>query len=102
MSKTIFVGNLPFSATEQELETLFAEHGAVTSVRLMKDRLTGKPRGFAFVEMEDDDATAAMEALNGAELGGRALRIDEARERESRGPRRDNGGGGGGYSRRSY
>lgn len=89
MSKTVYVGNLPFSATETELEELFGEHGEVQSVRLMKDRMTGKPRGFAFVEMDDEAANAAIEAINGTELDGRPLRVNEARERESRGPRRD-------------
>mgnify|MGYP001600395179 CR=1 FL=1 len=92
MGSNIYVGNIAFSSTEDELRELFARHGAVRSVKLINDRVTGKPRGFGFVEMEDDaGATAAIEALNGAELGGRQLRISAAQERErgERGPRRD-------------
>ncbi len=72
---TIYVGNLPFSATEQDLRALFERHGAVESVKLINDRETGKPRGFGFVEMAPADAQSAIQALNGQELGGRALRI---------------------------
>jgi len=88
MSKIIYVGNLPFSATEEETRELFAEYGAVNSVKLISDRDTGRPRGFGFVEMEDGDADTAIEALDGAEFGGRKLRINEARERTERKPRR--------------
>ena len=80
--KKIYVGNLPFTATEDEVRELFAQHGAVESVRLINDRDTGRPRGFGFVEMED--VSAAIAALNGAEFGGRTLRVDEARPREDR------------------
>jgi len=92
--KSIYVGNLPFSATEEELKGLFAQYGPVSSVKLVSDRETGRPRGFAFVEMEDAPAMAAIEALNGKDFGGRNLRINEAREREQR-----TGGGGGGFNR---
>ena len=95
MNKRIYVGNLPFSTTESDLEQMFAQHGAVASVRVITDRETGRSRGFAFVEM--GDATAADEAiraLNGREMGGRPLRVNEAREREGGG-----GGGGGGMRR---
>ncbi len=78
---SIYVGNLPFSATEDEVRSLFEAHGEVQSVKLISDRETGRPRGFGFVEMEPQAANAAIEALNGAQLGGRSLRINEAAER---------------------
>ncbi len=81
---TIFVGNLPFSASEEEVGELFAPFGEVQAVRLITDRETGRPRGFGFVEMEQDGAQAAIEALNGSEMGGRTLRINEAEERKPR------------------
>jgi RNA recognition motif-containing protein len=87
---TIYVGNLPFNATEQDLRALFERHGAVESVKLINDRETAKPRGFGFVEMAQADAQAAIEALNGQQLGGRPLRINEAQER----PQRPRQGGG--------
>ncbi len=86
----IYVGNLPFSATDAELRTLFGQHGTVESVSLPTDRDTGRPRGFAFVEMSQADASRAIQALNGHELGGRQLRVNEAQDK----PR---GGGGGGH-----
>jgi RNA recognition motif-containing protein len=82
MSKRIYVGNLPFSATEEQVRGLFAEYGTVESVHIVTDRETARPRGFAFVEMPPKDADAAIEGLKGAELGGRSLQIDEARPRE--------------------
>jgi len=89
MSKKIYVGNLPFSATESEIESLFAQHGEVVSVKLITDRETGRSRGFAFVEMEEEGAEAAMRELAGHEMDGRPLRVNEARERRPRGaPRR--------------
>jgi RNA recognition motif-containing protein len=81
MNKRIYVGNLPFKITEQELRDLFAEHGDVVSVAIITDRETGRPRGFGFVEMADADAEKAILALNGAVLGGRNLRVNEARDR---------------------
>jgi len=84
----IYVGNLPWSATEDELHDLFAPHGTVESVRLVTDRDTGRARGFGFVEMDDESASAAIEALDGTEMGGRTLKINEAKPRESRGPKR--------------
>jgi RNA recognition motif-containing protein len=87
--KKIYVGNLPFSATEDEVRELFAAHGQVESVKLITDRDTGQPRGFGFVEMPDDAAASAIGALDGTQMGGRSLRINEAR------PRREGGGGGG-------
>ena len=78
----IYVGNLSFKTTEPQLNDLFAEHGQVSSVSIVTDRVTGRSRGFGFVEMADDgEAKAAMEALNGKEVDGRSLRINEARER---------------------
>ena len=85
MSKKIYVGNMNYATTEEEVESAFAQYGAVTSVKIITDRYTDKPRGFAFVEMEDDDAAdAAISALNGSELGGRQLKVNEARERKPR------------------
>ena len=84
--KKIYVGNLPFSATENEVRDLFGEHGQVESVNLITDRDTGRPRGFGFVEMSAEEADAAIQALNGRDMGGRSLNVNEAR------PRRDNGG----------
>ena len=88
MPKSIYVGNLPWSATEEELRDLFGQFGGVTSVKLVSDRDTGRPRGFAFVEMEDADAAQAIEALEGTEFGGRPLRVNEAKPRAPRPPRR--------------
>ena len=85
----IYVGNLPFSASENEIRELFSQHGTVESVSLITDRDTGRPRGFGFVEMSRADASRAIQNLNGKDLGGRPLRVNEAQERGS-------GGGGGG------
>ena len=92
MTKKIYVGNLPYSATESEIRELFEPHGTVHSVTLISDRETGRPRGFGFVEMDDAAADAAISALAGAVMGGRNLNINEARPRSEgpRGPRRDN------------
>ncbi len=87
--KKLYVGNLPFSATETEINELFSKHGAVHSVALINDRETGRPRGFGFVEMDDEAATAAISALNGQEMGGRDLKVNEAQDK----PRRSGGGG---------
>lgn len=81
MTKTIYVGNLPFSATEDDIRTLFSQYGTIHSVKMITDRETGKPRGFAFVEIEQSGADAAIEALNGTDFQGRNLRINEAREK---------------------
>ena len=94
----IYVGNLPFSATEDQVRELFEQHGPVTSVALINDRDTGRPRGFGFVEMGRAEATRAIEALNGKDMGGRPLRVNEAQERSGgggggRGPRQGGGGG---------
>jgi RNA recognition motif-containing protein len=87
---TIYVGNLPFNVTEPDVRALFEQHGAVESVKLINDRETGKPRGFGFVDMAQADAQTAIQALNGQQLGGRPLRVNEAQER----PQRPRQGGG--------
>lgn len=78
----LYVGNLPFSATEDSLRTAFTAHGAVQSLSLVTDRATGQPRGFGFIEMSSEDASRAMQALNGADFGGRPLKVNEAQERD--------------------
>jgi len=100
----IYVGNLPFSASEADVRQLFSQHGTVESVSLPTDRETGRPRGFGFVEMSQADAARAIQSLNGHEMGGRQLRVNEAQDKpRGGGPRpgggggyRGNGGGGGG------
>ena len=90
----LFVGGLPFSTTDEELQELFAAHGAVASAVVVKDRETGRSKGFGFVEFEnDDEGKAAEKALNGSDLGGRSITVNEARPKEDR-PRRDFNGGG--------
>lgn len=90
----LFVGGLPFSTTDDELQELFAAHGTVASATVIKDRDTGRSKGFGFVEFEsDDEGKAAEKALNGSDLGGRSITVNEARPREER-PRRDFNGGG--------
>jgi RNA recognition motif-containing protein len=95
----IYVGNLPFSATEPDVRELFAQHGTVESVALPTDRETGRPRGFGFVEMPQADAQRAMQALNGFNMGGRPLRVNEAQDRPRTGGGGPRGGGGGGGGR---
>lgn len=80
----LYVGNLPFSATEETVRTAFAAHGTIDSIALVMDRTTGQPRGFGFVEMPNVDATRAMQALNGADFGGRPLKVNEAQDRAAR------------------
>ena len=103
MSTKLFVGNLSFNTTENDLQDLFAAHGPVTSVDLIMDKFSGRPRGFAFVTMETKEAAdAAVQALHGKNIGGRDLTVNEARPREER-PARSGGyggGGGGGRGRR--
>ncbi len=94
MTQRIYVGNLSFSSTEAEVTELFSQFGNVISCALPTDRETGRPRGFGFVEMGEEDAKKAIQSLDGQNLGGRALRVNEAQPRESRESR---GGGGGGY-----
>ncbi|PAW79982.1 MAG: RNA-binding protein [Verrucomicrobia bacterium Tous-C9LFEB] len=91
----LYVGNLSFQTTEQELNDLFAQHGTVTEANLIMDRDTQRPRGFAFVTMGSaEEGQRAIEALNGQSIGGRNLTVNEARPMESRGPRREFSGGG--------
>ena len=90
MTKKLYVGNLPFQTTEDELSDLMSQVGNVESVRIITDRDTGRSRGFGFVEMGDNDADRAIEQFNGADFGGRPLTVNEARPQTSR-------GGGGGY-----
>ena len=96
MSKKIYVGNLPFSATESSIRELFSQQGQVESVALITDRETGQSRGFGFVEMDAEGAAKAIGALDQYEMDGRALRVNEAKPREDRG---GGGGGGGGRDR---
>jgi cold-inducible RNA-binding protein len=98
----IYVGNLPFTATDAEIRTLFSQHGTVESVSLPTDRETGRPRGFGFVEMSQADAARAIQNLNGKDLGGRPLRVNEAEDKPRAGGGRSGGGGGyrGGGGRR--
>src|SRR5438552_17440754 len=92
MSTKLYVGNLAFQTTSEELQALFAQAGTVESASVVEDRMTGRSRGFAFVEMATkEEATAASDQFNGKEVGGRALKVNEAKPRENRG-----GGGGGG------
>ena len=100
MSAKLFVGNLSFNITENDLQDAFAAHGTVVEANLMMDRATGRPRGFAFVTMSSpEEAQKAVDALNGKELGGRALTVNIARPREER---TGGGGGGGGGGRGGY
>jgi RNA recognition motif-containing protein len=117
VSKRIYVGSLPYSATEEQVESLFSQYGQITEVHVVTDRYTGQAKGFAFVEMaNDDEAMQAIAQLNGSSMGGRTLVVNEARERDSGGrsggggrfgggggggggPRRGGGGGGGGSRR---
>jgi RNA recognition motif-containing protein len=98
MGKKLYVGNLSYSVDSSELEQLFGQHGQVVSAQIINDRDTGRSKGFGFVEMSnDDEAEAAIAALNGQQHGGRALTVNEARPREERG-----GGGGGGGGRGGF
>ena len=91
----LYVGNLPFTATEEAVNTLFSQHGTVEKLSMISDRETGRPRGFGFVEMSSADAARAMQALNGTDFEGRPLKVNEAQERE-----RSGGGNRGGGARR--
>ncbi len=100
MAKRIYVGGLPYSATEEQVEELFKAHGQVTSVQIITDKFSGQSKGFGFVEMQsDEEADAAIRGLNGTQMGGRSLTVNEARERESGGGRSGGGGYGGGGNR---
>jgi RNA recognition motif-containing protein len=95
LSKKLYVGNIPFTATEEELRSTFERFGKVGSVNVITDRETGRPRGFAFVEMDEAaDADSAIRELDGTDMGGRSVRVNEANDR------RGGGGGGGGGGRR--
>ena len=97
MGKKLYVGNLAYSVTDSALEQLFAEFGTVQSAQVIMDRDTGRSKGFGFVEMgSDQEAQAAIAALNGQQHDGRTLTVNEAKPREDRGPRPGGGGGGGG------
>jgi len=110
MNTKLFVGNLSFNTTENDLHDAFAAHGTVVEANLMVDRMSGRPRGFGFVTMSTpEEAQAAINAMNGASLDGRALTVNIARPKEERPPgggghrpRRDFGGGGGGGGRNRY
>ena len=94
MGRRLYVGNLSFNTTELELRDLFSQYGAITETKLVSDRETGRPRGFAFVEMgSEQEAKAAIDELNGRELGGRQLTVNEAQERSSGGGRAGGGNG---------
>ena len=99
----IYVGNLSFDTTEEQLRQAFEGYGEVSSVNVIKDKYTGEPRGFGFVEMSGQDAaTAAIGGLNGQELNGRTLNVSEARPRSDKGDRSDRGGGRGNYRRKTW
>lgn len=98
MAKKLYVGNLAFSVTDEELSQAFAAFGNVASARVVMDRMTGRSKGFGFVEIEDDGAADdAINKMNGQTIGGRPVRVSEAKPQEDRprGPRREGGGGGG-------
>jgi len=98
VAKSLFVGNIPYQISEPELEEMFSQAGAVESVTVMRDRMTGRPRGFAFVSMADDDgAQKAIQQFDGTNVGGRTIAVNEARPRPERGPGDFGGGGGGGF-----
>jgi len=101
VGRKLYVGNLSYNVTDSELQQIFEAHGTVQSAQVIMDRDTGRSKGFGFVEMgSDDEAQAAITALNGKEVGGRTLTVNEARPRPEGGPR--GGGGGGGGGRRRY
>src|SRR5262245_39196907 len=103
MGKKLYVGNLAYGVTDSDLETMFAAHGTVQSAQVIMDRDTGRSKGFGFVEMgSDQEAQAAIAALNGQDKDGRALTVNEARPREDRGGSRGGGHGGGGRGRGGY
>lgn len=100
MAKKLYVGGLPYSTTQDELKNEFSKAGAVSSAMVIMDKMTGRSKGFGFVEYEsDEDAAKAIEMFNGQMFGGRSLTVNEARPLEARPPRRDGGGFGGGRGR---
>src|SRR3954469_5733786 len=103
MAKRLYVGNLSYSVTSEDLQEMFEQYGAVASAQVLSDRETGRSRGFGFVEMDNDaEADAAIEALDGNDHDGRRLTVNEARPRTPGGGSRGGGGGGGGYGRGGY
>lgn len=95
MQKKLFVGGLPFATTQEELQNMFAEAGQVTSATIITDKMTGRSKGFGFVEMStEEEAEKAIGLFNGKEIGGRKVTVNEARPMEARAPRRNFGGGG--------
>ncbi len=96
MAKNIYVGNLSYGTSDDDLKNMFVEFGSVENAKIIVDRETGRSKGFGFVEIADDAASAAIEALDGKEIDGRNIKVNEARPREER-PRRGGGGGGGRY-----
>lgn len=103
MGKKLYVGNLPYSVDSSELEQMFTAHGTVTSAQIITDRETGRSKGFGFVEMANDqEAEAAINAMNGQDNGGRPLTVNEAKPREDRGGGGGRGGFGGGGGRGGY
>ncbi|EHJ49353.1 RNP-1 like RNA-binding protein [Solidesulfovibrio carbinoliphilus subsp. oakridgensis] len=98
MSKKLYVGNLSFNSTEDDIRTQFATFGEVISVNLITDRETGRLRGFGFVEMDEEGARAAIQGMDGKDFGGRNLKVNEAEDK----PRSGGGGGGGGRGNRSW
>ena len=103
MGKKLYVGNLTYEVTDSQLERMFAAHGAVQSAQVIMDRDTGRSKGFGFVEMgNDQEAQAAIQALNGKQIDGRSLTVNEAKPRENRGGGGGSGGGRGGYGGRRY
>lgn len=97
MAKKLYVGGLPYSTTDDELRDAFSQAGAVASVSILMDKMTGRSRGFGFVEMENDaDAEKAIDMWNGKDFGGRKLTVNEAKPMEARAPRSDSNSGGGG------
>ena len=100
LAKKLYVGNLPFTATEDEVRELFEEFGTIDSLAMINDRDTGRFRGFCFIEMENNAADEAINALNGTSFSGRNLTVNEARPRDDRGGGGNRGGGGGGNRRR--
>jgi len=102
MTKRLYIGNLSWDVNDEELATAVSQHGKVVSARVVSDRDTGRSRGFGFVEVEDSDAQHVIDAMNGLDWYGRALTVNEARDREEKGTSRGGFGGSQGYSRRRY
>lgn len=105
MAKRLYVGNLPYTTNDDELREMFSQAGSVGSATVIMDKMSGRSKGFGFVEMtNDDEAQKAIDMFNGKDLGGRPMTVNEARPLEPRAPRRDfrGGGGGGGFGSRTY